>query len=280
MNVYREYNQEQLDRQFNVRLHVPGYNAYFERWEKLSRQTEKEFTHLKDVCYASHPLECLDIYPAKHPLSKTLIFIHGGYWHLLDKSMFHFLAGHFLHYNVTTVFINYPLAPEASIDTIVVSCRQAIGWLHNNIIRFNGDPAQLYVMGHSAGGHLAAMLLAEADANLFQGVITLSGLFRLEPIMHSYLNDVLHIDAATAIKNSPVLLERAIACPMLLATGTNETEEFIIQSKELYDRWKSNNKNVELLTIADKNHYSIVDAVIETDSALASAIIRLMKIER
>jgi len=98
--------------------------------------------------------------------------------------------------------------------------------------------------------------------------------------MHSYLNDVLHIDAATAIKNSPVLLERAIACPMLLVTGTNETEEFIIQSKELYDRWKSNNKNVELLTIADKNHYSIVDAVIETDSALASAIIRLMKIER
>ena len=111
MNVYKHYNQEQLNDQYNTRLQVPDYAVYFDRWERLSRQTAEDHTILKDIPYGDHPKERLDIFPSKIPHSKTLVFIHGGYWHLLDKSMFHFLAGHFLKYNVTTVLMNYPLAP-------------------------------------------------------------------------------------------------------------------------------------------------------------------------
>ena len=158
VTIYKHYNQEQLNDQFNTRLHVPDYATYFERWENLSKQTENNHTHFKNVFFGTGPEECLDIFPADKPSSKTMIFIHGGYWHLLDKSLFHFLASSFLKQGVTIAFINYKLAPDYSIDEIVCSCRQAIRWVHDNIIRYNGDKSEIYVLGHSAGGHLASML--------------------------------------------------------------------------------------------------------------------------
>ena len=158
MNVYKQYDQEQLNNQYNVRLHVPDYTAYFERWEKLSRQTEKEHAVLNDTAFGTHPEERLDIFPFQKPISKTLIFIHSGYWHLLDKSLFHFIAGHFLIYDITTVLINYPLAPAASMDTIVLSCRKAIRWLHDNITEFNGNPSDLYVFSHSGDTNHAVVI--------------------------------------------------------------------------------------------------------------------------
>jgi arylformamidase len=276
--VYKHYNQEELNDQYNNRLHVPDYADYFERWDSLSRQAETEYDVLKNISFGIHPKECLDIFPSKKPLAKTMIFIHGGYWHLLDKTMFHFIATTFLKHDVTTVFINYPLAPAASMNAIVLSCCNAIRWLHNNIIRFNGDPSQMYVMGHSAGGHLACMLSVEEDINFLRGVISLSGLFRLEPLMLSNLNDVLGMDTETAMRNSPVFLEPRNFCPFLLATGTDETDEFKSQSMYIYNSWKNKYSRLKLLKVKGKNHYSILDAVTEKDSALQSAIFQLMNI--
>jgi arylformamidase len=279
MNVYKHYNQEQLNDQYNTRLHVPDYAMFFDRWERLSRQTTEQNTILKDIPFGDHSNERLDIFPSKIPHSKILVYIHGGYWHLLDKAMFHFLAGHFLKYNVTTVLINYPLAPQSSLDEIVVSCRKALRWLHGNILRFNGDPTELYLLGHSAGGHLAAMMLVEEEARFLRAMISLSGLFRLEPVMRSYHNDSIGMDRENAIKNSPVFLEPANDCPLLLVTGNEETDEFKAQSEELYQCWKSKYSNIELLKVPQKNHYSILDAVIEKDSTLRAAIFRLMNID-
>jgi len=278
MTVYKHYNQEQLNSQYNNRLHVPDYADYFERWEKLSRQTEKEHTIVKNIFFGDHPGECLDIFPAAMPLAKTIVFVHGGYWHLLDKTLFHFLAATFLKYDVTTVVINYPLAPAASMDVIVSSSRNGIQWLYNNVMRFNGDPSQLYVIGHSAGAHLAAMLLVKEDASFLKGVIALSGLFRLEPVMLSYVNDVLGMDRKTAISNSPVYLAPVHLCPLLLVIGANETDEFKDQSMELYNTWKNKHTCMELLTIPGKNHYSILDAVTEKGSSLQFAIFHMLNI--
>lgn len=278
MTVYKHYNQEQLNNQYNNRLHVPDYADYFERWEKQSRQTEKEYTIVKNIFFGTHREECLDIFPAEDPLAKTMIFIHGGYWHLFNKTSFYFLAPTFLKHHVTTVFINYPLAPAASIDTIVLSCSKAIRWLHDNVMRFNGNPAQMYVMGHSAGAHLASILLIEDDINFLKGAISLSGLFRLEPVMLSYVNDVIQMDMQTAIRNSPVYLKPVNPCPLLLVVGADETDEFKNQTVEMYNSWKNKHSCIELLKISGKNHYSIVDAVAEKDSSLQSAIFRLMNI--
>jgi arylformamidase len=275
--VYKHYNQEQLNDQYNNRLHVPDYADYLARWEVLSRQTDREYDVRKDISFGHHTRENLDIFPSQKPLSKTMIFIHGGYWHLFDKTLFHFIAPTFLKCDVTTVFLNYPLAPSSLIDEIVLSCCSAMRWLQENIIRFNGSPSQMYVMGYSAGGHLACMLSTKEDIHV-KAVISLSGLFRLEPLMHSNLNSVLGLNPETAKRNSPVFLEPRNFCPHLLATGTVETEEFKNQSVDLYNSWKNTRSLIQLFEVKGRNHYSILDAVTEKDSSLQSEIFRVMNL--
>lgn len=283
MLVYKGYHQAALDRQYNNRLHVPDYASHLERWEMLSRQTEKEFPLVKDIPYAVLPGEQLDIYPSLQPGSKTLVFIHGGYWHKFDKSSFQFIAKAFSNYGITTVLINYPLAPEVSIDQISASCRLAIQWLYQNISAYNGDPRQLYIAGHSAGGHLSAMLLA-TDWTLFnlitdviKGACVISGLFNLIPIRLSDINKVLNMETETALRNSPVHLLPVTQCPLSIVVGGNETNEFLDQSKELYTCWKESIP-AEIVQIQGLNHYSIVETMLDPQSCLHQAMLRIMKI--
>jgi arylformamidase len=278
VTIYKQFNQEQLNYQYNTRLSVPDYKDYFEAWANKSSLTRSKFRNSQNIHYGIHAREYLDIFPAKKSGSKTMVFIHGGYWHLLDKKMFHFLTPFFGEHDITCVFINYPLSPEASISEIVSSCKRAMTWVSENINNYNGDPSEIYVSGHSAGGHLAAMLLTINDLSMLKGMISLSGIFRLEPVMLSYLNEMIGIDAEGAARNSPVLLNRCTHCPVLLVTGKNESEEFRDQSKELFDKWNSQNGPIELLEVPDKNHYSILDTITDKGSPVQSAIFRLMNI--
>ena len=287
MFVYKQYDQESLDTQYNNRLHVPEYADYLNRWKLLSGQTQQKLPVIKDIPYGKLQREKLDIYPSLQHQSKTLIFIHGGYWQMLDKSMFHFIANGFHSYGVTTVLLTYPLAPEVSIDQIVLSCRKAIKWLYRNFSAFNGDPHQMYVAGHSAGGHLAAMLMATdwelfdpgLSANVLKGICAVSGLFNLVPIHLSYINKVLKMDMETAKCNSPVRLEPSNACPLIVAVGEAETAEFKDQSKELYTCWKNKGIDNEFLQVPRQNHYSIAESIIDPQSSLHQALRKLMKIK-
>ena len=283
MLIYKQYDQAALDRQYNNRLHVPDFATYFDRWESLSIQTDKESPVIKDIAYGKLPREQLDIYPSSQPSSKTLIFIHGGYWHKLDKASFQFIAKAFGAYGITTVLINYPLAPEVSVDQILASCREAVRWLYQNISAYNGDPGELYISGHSAGAHLAVMLSATEwkDFNLardvIKGVCAISGLYNLIPIRHSEINLVLKMDTETAIRNSPVQLLPITQFPLLIVVGSNETDEFLDQSRELYASWKESIP-VEIVEIQGLNHYSIVETMLDPESCLHQLMLRQMKI--
>ena len=283
MLVYKGYDQAALDRQYNNRLQVPEYATYLERWEMLSRQTEKELPVIKNIPYGVLPREQLDIYPAQQPSSKTLIFIHGGYWHRFDKSTFQFIAKAFSNYDVTTVLINYPLAPEVSIDQISASCRLAIQWLFQNIPAYNGDPAQLYIAGHSAGGHLSAMLLTtewrhyNLAPDTIKGACVISGLFNLIPIRLSDINKVLNMETETALRNSPVHLLPLSQCPLSIIVGSHETSEFLDQSNELYTSWKEIIP-AEIIQAPGLNHYSIAETMLDPQSCLDQAMRRMLKI--
>jgi arylformamidase len=284
MPVHSSYDPAWLNSQYNNRLHVPDFQDYFDRWEKESRETENALPVIKDIAYGDGPRERLDVYPSPHPRSKTLIFIHGGYWQMLDKTLFHFLARGFHAKGITTVFLTYPLAPAASIDDIVGSCRKTVPWLYHNASTFNSDPNQLYVAGHSAGGHLAAMLVAtdwgllhpDIPANVLKGACFVSGLFDLVPIQLSYLNAVLGMDKEMAVRNSPVKFQSFAACPLIIAVGERETEAFHEQSRELYKSWKEKVNEVQFLSLPWRNHFSVVDAVTDPDATLFPAICRLM----
>lgn len=282
MIIYKKYNQQELDLQYNNRFHVPDFENYLQRWEYLSRDASKKYKVTKDIPYGDKSRECLDVFSSPHPLSKTLIFIHGGYWQRFDKSSFHFIAGAFAGYGITTVLINYPLALDASMDQIVESCREAIDWIYNNIAALNGNADQMYIAGHSAGAHLAAMLMTteetQSHKTFIKGICTISGLFNLIPIQLSNINDVLQMDRETAIRNSPFFKEPDELCPLLIAVGGAETNEFSDQSRELYDKWKDKTSLEDLMVIPGLNHFSVLDSLCDANSLLHKLMCKLMKI--
>ena len=285
MTIYKNYDQQALDRQYNNRLNVPEHAFHRSQWEVWSRETQREFPAVLDIPYGRLTREVLDIYPAKKPNAKTLVFIHGGYWQMLDKTMFHFVAKAFRSRDITTVLINYPLAPEASMDQIVTSCRAAIYWTYKNIAQHNGNPDDIHVAGHSAGGHLTTTLLTadppllndQKSTDIIKSACAISGLFNLIPVQLSYVNQVIGMDKETAVRHSSADLTPVNKCPLLIAVGGAETDEFNDQSKQLYNSWKVQNRNVEFLKIAGLNHYSILDTILDPSSPLYKAMSKLMK---
>jgi len=273
MIIYKKYNQEQLNLQYNNRYHVPAFEKSLQQWETLSRLAEKKYKVVKDIAYGDEPRELLDVFPSSKPDSKTLVFIHGGYWQKFDN---------FTNYDITTVLISYPLMPAVSMDQVVASCHKAVDWVKKNIVQFNGDPDQVYVAGHSAGGHLAAMLMAKditrSNQHNLKGICAISGLYNLIPIQLSNINDVLQMDKETAIRNSPVFNEPVESCSLLLAVGSEETEEYSYQSQELNSKWKNKNLSIELLEISGLNHFSILDSIVDKESVLHLSICKMMKL--
>lgn len=280
MIIYKQYTQEQLDNQYNNRLHVPDFATYLERWDTLSESTRAKYSYIQDLKYGDHPRECLDIFPCNKPNAKVLVFIHGGYWQLFDKKKFHFIAEAFLQYNITTVLINYPLGPAATIDEIVASCSKVILWLQQNLTNYNADPNKVYIAGHSAGAHLAAMIIckqANKLQNFIKGICLLSGLFNLMPIQLSNRNEALQMDKEMAIRNSPIECIPKEICPLLIAVGATETEEFKDQSREFYNHCKNKAVSIELLELQGLHHFSILDALTDEHALLHKAIMKLME---
>lgn len=276
--IYRGYDQAGLDAQYNLRVRHPDYLERFARYARLSAQSRAVLDGVCDVDYGPAAGESLDIFPASRPGAPLHLFIHGGYWQWLDKSDFSFVATGLAPSGAAVASINYALAPAADMDEIVRQCRAAAVWLHRNARRFNADPARLFVSGHSAGGHLAAMLLATDWAefaglpgDLVKGGCVISGLFDLEPIHISYHNAVLDLDAAMVRCNSPRHLPPPRA-PVIVAVGGDETDEFLRQSREFAADWAAGGAAARLIERPGLDHFAIVEDLADPESPLARAI--------
>lgn len=280
MPIYKHYDQESLDAQYNNRAAVPDFMRYLDSWQARSAAVRGRLKHHADLAYGPHPRERLDIFTARAPGAPVLVFYHGGYWQALAKESFNFLAEGFVPAGVTTVIAGYPLAPEATMDRIVAACRRSLAWLHRHIADFGGNPARLHVAGHSAGGHLVAMLLAthwrdvspDLPVNLIKSGLALSGLFDLSPIRRCYLNTVLGLDEAAAHRNSPTQLAPTQHCPLLLAVGNLESDEYHAQSRKLSLNWKARGMPVTEVLQADHHHFSILEALADPQAALFQAV--------
>ena len=165
----------------------------------------------RDVAYGDLPVETLDIFPAERHDAPILIMIHGGYWYSLDKHHDSFVAEGCRPHGVATVVINYGLAPDYRMDEIVRQNRAAAAWVWRNAASIGGDPRRIHALGQSAGGHLAAMLLATdwpafgsgLPADLVKSAVSISGIYDLEPIRLCYLNDKVGMDADGGAAEQP-----------------------------------------------------------------------------
>ena len=277
MNVFRHYDRTALDAEYNNRAKVKDAMDWIARYGAASARARAELPMRFDVPYGTHHAERVDIFLAAGPGPAPVhVFIHGGYWHRLDKADFSFVARAFRE--AATVVVNYALVPTVDLDEQVRQVRASVAWVHANARSFGGDPARITVSGHSAGGHLVAMLLATewsrfgAPADVIKAGCALSGLYDLEPIRLCYLNDVLGLTPEAARRNSPVHLKPTGRAPLVLTVGADEGPEYHRQTNDLAATWRAHGASIDIVDASGLNHFSIVAKLERPDSALARAI--------
>ena len=155
------------------------------------------------------------------------------------------------------------------MDDIVREARTALRWLHQHLATLGGDPAQLHIGGWSAGGHLAAMLMDEA---VVAGGLAISGLFDLEPIRLSYLDEKLGLDAVQARRNSPLLNLPTRAAKLIIAYGSDELPELKRQSREFGATWSAHGLPGEMIEVADCHHYAVLEQLAQPGGLLARTL--------
>jgi len=277
MALYRSYDKAGLDAQYFLRGRVPEHPEYFRRWAEDSAAVRRARPCRLDIPY---DVETLDLFPAEKKPAPCLVFIHGGYWQALDKSDFSFLVPAFQDAGIAVAVVNYTLAPKASMDEIVRQNRAALAWLHRSAREYGVDPARIHVAGHSAGGHLTAMLLATdwsafgLERNPVRGACAISGLYDLEPIRLCYLNDVLGLNAATAARNSPLRHLPKQSPPLILSVGTGETDEFLRQQADFAAAWRKAGLPLEIPDQPGAHHFEIVNRLGQLTSPLHQAVMR------
>ncbi len=284
--IYKNYDQEALDGQYNNRAAVPDFAEIVREWERRSESLRRRVPFHADLRYGKRERERLDIFPADRDGVPVQVFFHGGYWQSLDKEMFHFIAEGFTSRGAAAALVNYPLAPNASMDEIVASCRNAMVWLHRHASEYGGDPGNIYISGHSAGGHIVSMLMAadfsaladDAPADLIKGGCAVSGLFDLSPIRFSYVNDVLGMDEETARCNSPLFLSPPRDAPLIVCVGELESDEYHAQSQAFSTAWTHVGVPVAEMTAPGADHYTILDQLIDADAPLYRSMLEQMEI--
>jgi arylformamidase len=281
--VFRQYDKKALDAEYNNRAKVKDAMDWIARYGAESARARAELPMRFDVPVGRHHAERADIFlptrPGRGP-APVHVFVHGGYWHRLDKADFSFVARAFPE--AATVVVNYALVPAVDLDELVRQVRAAVAWTHANAADFGGDPARLTVSGHSAGGHLVAMLFATdwrefgAPADVIKAGCSFSGLFDLEPIRLCYLNDVLALSPETAKRNSPVHLAPTVRAPLILTFGAEEGPEYRRQTEDLAAAWRARGAAVEVIDAPGLNHFNIVSELERPDTPLARALRRQM----
>jgi arylformamidase len=277
------YTVEFCEREYNVRAAIADHPQIFARWAEQAAATRRLRACLLDLQYGDSAGERLDLFPARSDGAPLLVFIHGGYWRSLDKSDFSWLAPPFVNHGVSVALLNYGLAPATPMEEIVRQMLRAHAWLYRNADRYGFDPNRIFVSGHSAGGHLTAMMLAalwptfapDLPADLVKGGLPISGLFDLEPLIYApFVNADLLLNSERAHKLSPARMVAASAAPVITAVGAHESNEFKRQSELLARAWRKS--VVRHLAVAGANHLTVCDELADPASPLFDAALDLI----
>jgi arylformamidase len=273
--------RDDVERGYNNRAAVPEHPYWLDQFATQSRDAAQSLSP-REIRYGSGPKETLDLFVPDDPARGTLLFIHGGYWRALDKADHSFVAPPFIAAGIAVAVINYDLCPDVTIATIVDQCRRAVAWVVREGPQY-GAPPPLVIAGHSAGGHLAAMMIATDwrahgfDAAPFIACVSLSGVHDLEPLVLFAHNVDFRLDEAAARAVSPVNHSPQADVPLIIAVGERETSEFVRQSQLMWDAWPRNRRPQQggPMAIAGHHHFSVVLEYADPDSALTRETLAL-----
>lgn len=272
------------DRMYNNRALVPDHAEHLARWTRDSEAARRTLPCRLDLAYGDGPNETLDVFPAERADAPVLVFIHGGYWRSLDKADHSFVAPAFTPQGACVVVPNYALCPAVTIPQITLQMVKALAWTWRHIAEHGGDPRNITVAGHSAGGHLAAMLLAcvwkawapELPAGLVRKALSISGLHDLAPMRRTpFLQTSLHLTPTQVAKASPAKLPAPRQGRLYSVAGGGESAEFLRQCALIRQAWGARAVPV-CETLPGLNHFSVMQALVTPGSRLNALALQLL----
>jgi len=251
MALYRGMEKAALDAAYNNTEAVAGSAQIIAGWQARSDRLRPS---RREISYGERPRNRIDVFDAG-PAAPLLAFIHGGYWQNRSKEAFSFIAEGPLARGISVALIGYTLAPDIRLEGIVAEIRAALDVLDRDLV----------VSGWSAGGHLAAMAMSHPRVS---AGLAISGIYDLEPMRLSYINDKLRLDEPESRRNSPMRLPSS-GKPLVLAYGTSELPELQRQSQD----YAKACEGAALLPLEGKNHFSILEELASPSGALTRQVI-------
>ena len=270
--------------EYNNRARVPEHPEIFARWtrdaEDYRGKAMMERRAELGLSYGESPRQFIDLFSPRPDVTSPLaLFVHGGYWRSLDPSLFSHMARGINAHGVAVAVVGYDLCPEVTIAEIIEQIRHAclFLWLRTG--------KRMMVYGHSAGGHLAGAMLAtewhtlypKTPADLVSAAYSISGLFDLAPLVHTSMAEDLRLDDASAREVSPVFWPAPKGRPFDAAVGGLESSEFLRQSRVIADAWGKAGAETRYQEIAGTNHFTVIDALTDPQSAMVGRLAELAK---
>jgi arylformamidase len=270
MESYRGMNREALDRAYNNVAAVPDIADTMADFARRGAAIYKGAGVKQNLAYGEAASQRIDWIPGPGVGAPTLAYIHGGYWQSLSKEKFAHVAAGPLAHGFNVALIEYTLAPEARMGAIVSEIGQAIDFLVAHFEEWGADPARLCLVGHSAGGHLAACHRTHPAVSL---VLCMSGLYDLEPIRLCYLNEKLNLTPAEVAAYSPEINIGAGA-RTLLTVGGAELPELMRQTADYASSLRASGELVEEISAPGRNHFTITELMALPDGRAIEAVAR------
>ena len=284
--VYREFDSEQLYAQYNNRgMIAPDALAAIKadqtrRAEAFTAAARAEL----DLAYGPHPRERVDLFLPDAENPPLFAFIHGGYWQWNEREPFAFLCEELVPAGAAFANIEYALCPDVTLSELTDQVRRAIAYLWREADRFGYDRGRIVVSGHSAGGHLTAMMMATDWPAFADGLpgdvvaagLPISGIYDLEPIRLTPLNEAVRMDAAEARAQSPMFLTPATDAPMVVVIGETESGEFHRQGEAFAAAWREHGVAADVLVTPGRDHFTVLNALAEPGHDLLAAAKRLL----
>jgi len=265
-----------LDVEYSNRRRVPEHPQIFARWEAEAAHFRDAAAGELGLAYGDDARQKVDIFRSKEDHGGAhAVFIHGGYWQGFDRSSFSHMAQGLEIHGIPTAVPSYRLCPEVTLADIIADMQKFCLWLWKRSRR------HLVVAGHSAGGHLAACLVATdwkrlgGPAHLVTAGLGISGLYDLRPLIPTAINKTLRLDDKAARSASPLLWPTPHNVRFEAWVGGDESPEYLRQSASLEAAWLGGGVECSSVVVAGKNHFTVIDALTQPDSAMTTALAAL-----
>jgi len=286
--VWLDMDQAELDAAYDQNVYAANLQQVVNRYASNSEGVRVLLGAPRRFAYGPTSIEGLDVFVTKNPDAPVHIFIHGGGWRSGLAREYAFLAELFVHAGAHLVIPDFAWVHDLgdSLMPMAEQVRRAVAWVYSNARTFGGDPDRIFISGHSAGGHLAGVILTTdwgKDFNLpddtVKGGLFCSGMFDLEPVRLSARSAYVKFTDEMETALSPQRHLDKLNAPVIVAYGTLETPEFQRQSRDFADAVRKAGKPVQLLVGEGYNHFEIIETLANTYGILGRSVLKQMKFE-